>query len=136
MVSYSRFSRSAGSQGWASGSGSLALTGPEPNMSFWPDERSASTRWAWATTASNAAKTRARFFSSTSKQPAAARFSSVRLLRCFTGKRLAKSARSVNGSLPREATSASTACPPTPLDGRHGVDDLAVHHRESRGARD
>jgi len=65
--------------------------------------------------ASTAAFARARFGSSVSKAPEAARLSSTRLLTARGLMRQAKSVKSVNGFSPRAVMIESTACRPTPL---------------------
>ncbi len=116
MASNSCCSRSAGSQGSIVGRriASRAAGPPNENCSA-PLSIASCARCATASMESTAAETRARFASSASKAPAAARLSSTRLLTARGLIRLAKSERSANGLPPRAATIASTAVRPTPL---------------------
>ena len=68
---------------------------------------------------------RARSGSSSSRAPAAIRFSSVRLLSTRGLMRRARSARSLNGLSPRASTSASIGLPPDALDGGERIADRA-----------
>ena len=80
MASYSRCSLSDASQGSTAGTAIVSRFAAPPNMSFCPTETASWVRWAVDIMASTAAWARARFGSSVSKAPAAARLSMIRLL--------------------------------------------------------
>ena len=126
MASYSRRSRSAGSQGSTCGSMMVGASASAAEHVVLPDRRRLMAALAGARMASTPANTRARLASSVSKAPAAARLSITRLLMARGLTRAAKSASEVNRPSLRASTITSTACAADALQRRQRVEDGAV----------
>ena len=101
----------------------LLADGPAAEQFALPDRRRVVARCARPSTASTAAKTRARFLSNASNAPAAARLSSTRLLTARGLTRPAKSARSANGPLVARGDDRLDRLPADAFESGERVDD-------------